>query len=258
MDNKLKLAGYCRVSTDLQSDNGTIEIQEHALNEFALANGHELVKIFKDEGVSGGLANRPGLAELFSFLEANEEIDACIIFKLDRLARDLYLQEHLIKKLEQLDKKLISTKEKDLDSDDPMRKAFRQFMGIVSELEKAFITLRLSAGRINKAHKGFHAGGAIALGYKANDKDLVIDADKAGFIQGIFKLRFEFNFSYRQIAHKLNELKVPTSRGGKWYAGTVKYIVENPLYKGELNYSTKKVIRDDLAIITSNLKEEIA
>jgi hypothetical protein len=41
----------------------------------------------------------------------------------------------------------------------------------------------------------------------------------------------------------LNERKIPTARSGKWYAGTVKYILENPLYKGHLNYSGEKVKR---------------
>ena len=50
--------------------------------------------------------------------------------------------------------KLISIKELNLESGDPMRKAFRQFMGIVSELEKSFITMWLSGGRINKARNG--------------------------------------------------------------------------------------------------------
>ena len=152
-----KLIGYCRVSTDNQKEEGTIEIQEHALREHAEAKGYNLVTIFRDNGVSGGLENRPGLVELFSYLESNKETDGVLIYKLDRLARDLYIQEHLIKKLEMLHKSILSTKERDLDSNDPMRKAFRQFMGIVSELEKAFITMRLSGGRFNKARKR-HAG----------------------------------------------------------------------------------------------------
>ena len=52
-----------------------------------------------------------------------------------------------------------------------MRKAFRQFIGIVSELEKAFITMRHNGGRINKAQKGGYAGGATALGYKTKNKN---------------------------------------------------------------------------------------
>ncbi len=92
---RLRLVGYARVSTDNQAQEGTIEIQKLALSEYAKAQGHELVKVFSDEGVSGGLENRPGLAELFDYLERDQDTDGVLIFKLDRLARDLMIQENL-------------------------------------------------------------------------------------------------------------------------------------------------------------------
>ncbi len=247
-----KIIGYCRVSTDNQKDEGTIDLQRQALKEYADAKGYELVKIFEDEGVSGGLEDRAGLAELFSFLEdkENKGVEAVLIFKLDRLARDLYIQEHLIKKLEALSVGLISTKEADLASDDPMRKAFRQFMGIVSELEKSFITMRLSGGRINKIkNKKTYAGGGIALGYSTIDKDLVIDTAGADTIRQIFKMKRYGKKGLREIARTLNEQGVATARGGKWHAGTIKYILANPLYKGVMEYSGIEVKRADLALL---------
>ena len=167
MKELIRLVGYARVSTDRQKEEGTIEIQEKALKEYVDKSDYELVRIFKDEAISGSseLENRPGLAELFNYLEDNKDIKGVLIYKLDRLARDLYIQEYSIKKLELLNKELISIKEPDLSSKDPMRKAFRQFMGIISELEKAFITMRLLAGRINKAQKGGFSGGSTAMGY---------------------------------------------------------------------------------------------
>lgn len=249
MDIKLKLAGYCRVSTDNQREEGTIELQENALRDFAYCNNYELVQVFRDDGVSGSLENRPALVELFNFLEVNKEVEGVLIFKLDRLARDLYIQEHLIKKLEQLGKKLISTKEKDLASDDPMRKAFRQFMGIVSELEKAFITMRLSGGRINKAKKGGHAGGSVPLGYRAKNKELEIDAEQAALVRLIFSMKFDRKLGLRKIAKMFNEKNIPTARGGRWYASTVKYIVENPLYKGLVAYKNVNAKREELALV---------
>ena len=249
MSNTLKLAGYCRVSTDNQKDEGTIELQENALKEFALTNGFELTRIFKDEGISGGLEERPGLVELFSFLEANESIDAVVIYRLDRLARDLYIQEHLIKKLELLGKKLISTKEKDLASDDPMRKAFRQFMGIVAELEKAFITMRLSGGRINKARKGKYAGGGVAIGYEVKDKDLQRDEKEMEIVRKIFVMRLVKELGIREIARRLTALQIPSPRGGLWHPSSVKYILDNPIYRGELVYKTERVNRQELALI---------
>ena len=246
-----KIIGYCRVSTDNQKDEGTIDIQRQALKEYAELKDYELVKTFDDEGVSGGLEDRAGLAEMFSFLEdkENKEVEAVLIFKLDRLARDLYIQEHLIKKLESLGKGIISTKEADLDSDDPMRKAFRQFMGIVSELEKAFITMRLSGGRISKIKtKSLYAGGGVALGYTSKDKDLVIDEKQAETIKRIFKMKRHQRKGLIEIARVLNEQGIPTARGGEWHAGTIKYILANPLYKGVMEYSGIEAKRADLAI----------
>lgn len=244
-----KLVGYCRVSTDNQKEEGTVEIQEIALQEYCTNNGHQLVNVFKDEGVSGGLEDRPALAEMFSYLETHKETEGILIYRLDRLARDLYIQEHLIKKLEMLHKSILSVKEPNLDSSDPMRKAFRQFMGIVAELEKAFITMRLSGGRINKARKGGYAGGGVAFGYKAKDKNLEINDKDILTIRKIFYLRQQKKFGFRQIATLLNEERIPTSRGKRWYASTVRYILNNHLYKGRIEYHGLKSKRDDLKVV---------
>jgi len=244
-----KLIGYCRVSTDNQKEEGTIEIQEHALREHAEAKGYNLVTIFRDNGVSGGLENRPGLVELFSYLESNKETDGVLIYKLDRLARDLYIQEHLIKKLELLQRSILSVQEPNLDSNDPMRKAFRQFMGIVSELEKAFITMRLSGGRFNKARKGGFAGGSVPFGYSSEDKSLKIDDVAIKVVREIFHLKRYNRMGLREIARHLNENNVPTARGGKWHAGTVRYILKNELYKGRVIYKEVSSDRQDLRII---------
>lgn len=252
LPTRKQVIGYCRVSTDNQKDEGTISLQRQALKDFAELKGLELVKTFEDEGVSGGLEDRPALAEMFNFLEdkKNKGIGGVLIYKLDRLARDLYIQEHLIKKLEALSKELISTKEPDLASDDPMRKAFRQFMGIVAELEKAFITMRLSGGRINKIkHKNKYAGGGIALGYNTKGKDLIIDDRHAGTVRRIFKMRRSNHKSLCEIARALNAESIPTARGGKWHAGTIKYILANQLYKGVMGYSGIEAKRSDLAIL---------
>jgi len=242
-----RLVGYCRVSTDNQKEEGTIEIQERALAEYAKNNGYELVKVFKDDGVSGGLEARPGLAEMFSYLESENSIHAVLIYKLDRIARDLYIQELIVKKLEMLQKTILSVKERDLDSKDPMRKAFRQFMGIVAELEKAFITMRLSGGRLNKARKGGYSGGRVPLGYIAENKNLEIDANNLETIRTIFRLRRK-KVGLRDIARHLNTNGYSTARGGSWYAGTVRYIVRNRIYRGRMTYKNIVAPRKDLKI----------
>jgi len=53
----------------------------------------------------------------------------------------------------------------------------------------------------------------------------------------------------REIARELNEKGVPAARGSKWYAGTIKYILENTLYKGIAHYKENNVKNKDLALI---------
>lgn len=258
--NILRLVGYCRVSTDNQAQEGTIEIQKLALSEYAEAQGHELVKVFSDEGVSGGLENRPGLAELFDYLETDQETDGVLIFKLDRLARDLMIQENLIRDIEKRGKRLLSAKEPDLDSKDPTRVFIRQVLGATSQYEKAMITMRLSGGRIHKARKGGHAGGSAALGYITKNHDLRIDQEQAETVKLIFHLRRygrgknHKRLSLAAIAHELNARGIPTARGGRYHASTVKYILDNPVYKGQLEYKGEKAQRKDLALVGNKLR----
>ena len=258
----MKLVGYARVSTDNQKDEGTITIQHSALAGYAKQHGHTLLQVFSDEAVSGAkdLAHRPALATLFDFLDAHPDTDGVLIYKLDRLARDLYVQEHIIRKLQEKDFRLLSIKEPDLDSKDPMRKAFRQFSGIVSELERAFIAMRLQDGRMKKARAGGYAGGGRAIGYRRNveldslgkvtRKDLRIDEDAAATVQRIFDMHAQGG-TLNGIARTLNRENVPTARGGKWYARTVKYILENPVYTGRLSYGGETAERADLALVNA-------
>ncbi|MCK4252420.1 recombinase family protein [candidate division WOR-3 bacterium] len=52
----------------------------------------------------------------------------------------------------------------------------------------------------------------------------------------------------REIARGLNEKGVPTTRGCEWYTGTIKYILENPLYRGIAHYKENSVKNKDLAL----------
>ncbi len=56
--------------------------------------------------------------------------------------------------------------------------------------------------------------------------------------------------SYRAIANQLNLHGIGSPSGGqKWFAGTVRYLLMNPLYKGELVYKEFRTVRNDLAIV---------
>jgi site-specific DNA recombinase len=229
---------YYRVSTDLQKEEGTIEVQKMKVREFATKNGYVITSEFSDDGVSGGLAERPGLKQLLDTLTGTEA-NYILIYKLDRLARDLYIQEGLIKEFNKTNKELISTLEPDLDGSDPFRKAFRQMLGVFSEFEKAMIALRLEGGRERKAKNGGWHGGKI-YGYDNQDGDLIINQVEAEVVNMILKLR-KSKKSYKKIAQELTAMNKITKRGNAiWRSSSIKKIVNNPIYKkGLITYKGK-------------------
>jgi Site-specific recombinases, DNA invertase Pin homologs len=243
-----KAIAYYRVSTELQKEEGTIEVQKMKVREFALKNEYLIVSEFSDDGFSGGLSDRPGLKELLDSLSTTEA-EHIIIYKLDRLARDLYIQEGLIKEFNKNSKQLISTLEPDLDGSDPFRKAFRQMLGVFSEFEKAMIAIRLEGGRERKAKNGGWHGGKI-YGYDNNEGSLIINKNEAETIQLIFKLR-KSKKSFKFIANELTKNNTPTKRGkDKWSASTIKKMISNPIYKkGIISYKGERYLSSSEVII---------
>jgi len=217
---KTKIVGYKRESTE--------KIQENALREYAEAHGYELIEIFSDEGISGALENRPGLSQLFEYLETHKNIDGVLIYELDSLTTDIYLQEYLIKQFNIRGKKVFSIKEPDLESKNAMRFAYRMTMNIVSEIEESFIAMRLSADRTKKA---------------------CIYPNQIYLVKIIFFMKNQGK-EPRVIAQELNSKNIPTIDGKeRWNAATVQKIIENPIYAGYSIYQNKKPERKELAFM---------
>jgi DNA invertase Pin-like site-specific DNA recombinase len=93
----MRVAAYLRVSTDRQAEKGLgLQVQEQAIRTWAKAEKHRVVRWDRDEGVSGsnGLEARENLLSALAALQAGE-VEAIVVYRLDRLARDLVVQESL-------------------------------------------------------------------------------------------------------------------------------------------------------------------
>jgi DNA invertase Pin-like site-specific DNA recombinase len=147
--------GYVRVSSSGQADESKdgVPRQKAAIRKWAAANGVRIVRWFEDS-VSGkkDLDNRPALQELMAALHGNG-VQLVVIEKLDRLARDLMIQESIIADLFRYEFELVSVTEPDLCSNDPTRKLMRQILGAFSEYEATMIALKLRGARVRAAAK---------------------------------------------------------------------------------------------------------
>jgi DNA invertase Pin-like site-specific DNA recombinase len=211
----VKAFAYLRVSGRSQVDGDGFERQATAICRHANGNGIEIVQVFEEKAVSGATEwdNRPAWVEMISALNGVRTI---VIERLDRLARDLMVQEHIIADLKQRGIELISTAEPDLGSEEPTRILMRQIMGAVAQYDKAMIVLKLRGARQRKKAATGRCEGAKPFG---------LAPDEQHVLQVITGLR-DKGMSTPDIAACLNRGKYATkSQRGQWFASTVARIL---------------------------------
>ncbi len=230
----MKLVAYLRVSTDAQTDGLGLDIQEATITKWADAHGHKIAETFTDAGVSGsnGLDTRAGLGLALDVLK-KREADGLVVYRLDRLARDLIVQETLLAELRRMGADMFSTSEAEGqyltdDPADPSRKMIRQVLGAVAEYERSMIALRLRSGRARKASDGGFAGGTPPYGFKSSGGELVPVADEQIALTRIRNLRAaDPPLSYEKIAQMLNDAGIPPRRGERWHKAVVARIANH-------------------------------
>lgn len=86
----LKAIIYCRVSSDKQVREGHgLEGQEKRCRDYAIAKGYEVIRVFRDAGVSGSLTNRPAMQALINYLREMRFSDVVVIVDdIKRFARN--------------------------------------------------------------------------------------------------------------------------------------------------------------------------
>lgn len=223
--------GYVRVSTVEQTHGLGLDVQREAIRDHCKAAGLRLVRIEHDEGVSGsnGLDTREGLAHVLAALEGRDrEADVLVVYRLDRLARDLVVQETTIARLDAAGIDVLSVTEPDVkaDNDDPTRTLIRQVLGAISQYEAAVIRARMEAGKAAKAARGGYVGGRPPFGYRAVGGDLSPDPTEQATIARARQLR-EGGASLRMIASTLTrEDHMPRSREGVWHPTMVARLLD--------------------------------
>src|SRR5690348_6229657 len=123
----LKAFSYLRVSGKAQVSGDGFPRQRQAIKTYAAANGYRIVKEWRDEGVSGAIEtlDRPGFQAMLAAMLANG-VRTVLVEALDRLARDLMVQEAAIATMRKNGITLISVREPDLCATDPTRTMLRQ------------------------------------------------------------------------------------------------------------------------------------
>lgn len=173
--------GYLRVSTEAQLDGMGLDIQRDAVTDLAAERDLDLDATFTDEGISGseGLDGRIGLAAALDWLTAHPGA-TLIIPRLDRLARDLMIQESILADIWRTGGHVLSCSETERtycqpdNPDDPARTLIRQVLGAVAAYERKMIRLRMTKGRRRLLDAQGWAGGPQPYGWSCPDERAVL------------------------------------------------------------------------------------
>jgi DNA invertase Pin-like site-specific DNA recombinase len=217
MASMTKAFAYLRVSGRGQIQGDGFPRQLAAIKSYAQVHELKLANVFREEGICGATesADRPAWSELMTALHA-DGVKMIIIEKLDRLARDLMVQEATIADLQKHGFTLISVAEPDLMATDPTRILMRQLMGAVAQYDKSQIVLKLRGARQRMKAKTGRCEGRKPYGTREGEAD-VIERMRQLLSQGM---------ASRQIAAALSGDGVPTRTGSGWWRGcTVRRIL---------------------------------
>lgn len=213
----MKAFGYSRISSKAGLDGDGFERQRAAIDRYATEHGIEIVRVFEERAVCGDVEtmDRPVFIEMMSAL-LSDGVKTVVIERLDRLSRNLIVQETCVQDFIKEGITLLSADpaEVDLMASDPSRTLVRQIFGAIAQYDKAMLVAKLRAARVRAKAAGRKMEGQKPYGSRDGEHDVI------GRIKA---LRAE-DRSYESIANILNAEGI-RPRHGRWHATTVKRVL---------------------------------
>jgi len=198
------------------------------LESFCKFKGYEIIDYYTDAGISAKTGNhRPEFERLKNDIKA-KKINTIVALKLDRITRSIYDWENLMTFLDENDAYLDCVND-EINTTSANGKMISRLLMSVSQNEIERTSERTKIG-LAGAIKSGHIPHVAPLGYKHEDKRLVIDYATKDIVVRIFDLYYN-GYSYQKISNLFNEEKVLGK--DNWRDSTIVTILENEIYKGD-------------------------
>ena len=244
----LRVAGYVRVSSDEQVKGTSPSFQSDRIEKWCeMLTEEYTLDIFKDLGYSGKLTDRPSLQDMLDCVQRGE-YDVVIVWKLDRLARNLVLLLNIKGIMDSCGVRFVSFTES-VDTSTTYGKMMFNILGVVAEWERELIVERVKAGRQSKYKSGKWHSGRTPFGYDFDKekKTLAVNDAEATLVRRIFNYYVNDRMTMEEIGIKLtDETKSgPRGRSRAWFGSVIRRIIVRRAYIGELEINRHNADADD-------------
>lgn len=225
----MRIAAYCRVSTDREEQKDSLAHQKEFFLEYAKKNGYELFRLYADEGISGtSLKKRIEFQRLMQ--DAQMGLFEMVVVKdISRVARNTvdFLQSIRVLKSSGINVVFITANMTSLGDSEFILTIF----GAMAQEESGNLSKRVKWGKKINAKKGRVP--QRIFGYDRMDNfTLQINPMEAEVVRKIFRMYLKEGAGCRGISLALNADGAKTKFGCEWNPRGVRRILTNPIYCG--------------------------
>ncbi len=230
--SKLRVAAYCRVSTDSDEQKESLETQIKHYESYIKANpAWTFAGVFYDEGITGTKKEkRPELLRMISDCE-HGRIDYIVTKSISRFARNTTDCLELVRKLQKLGIFIYFEKE-NIETGEMESELMLSILSGLAENESASIAENNKWSIKHRFQNGTYKISCPPYGYDTVDGKLVINEAQAEIIRYIFSSILSGKGTSK-IANELNCRNIPSKKGGRWTSTTVRGMIGNEKYIGD-------------------------
>lgn len=262
---------YTRKSTEegLEQAFNSLDAQREACSAYISSQRHEgwveLRDAYDDGGFSGGTMERPGLKRLLADVQAGR-VDVIVVYKVDRLTRALSDFAKIVEVLDARGASFVLVTQA-FNTTTSMGRLTLNVLLSFAQFEREVTGERIRDKIAASKKKGMWMGGPVPLGYRVEDRKLVIDEADASTVRHIFT-RYVALGSGRALIEELREQGYrtrirPHSKGGPpaggvpFSRGMLFAMLANRIYIGEIVHNGVSHIGEHAAIIPHTLWDDV-
>ena len=247
--------GYARYSTDKQTDS-SIEQQFEEIKKYCERNNHTIIKLYSDSAISGQKDDRENFQKMIDDCIKKKEVQAILVWKLDRFARNRYDSSIYKNKLKNAGIRVISITQ-NID-DTPEGIILEGLLEAMDEYYCANLSANVKRKLYQNAELCKFNGGFPPLGYDIDEnKNYIINEKEAKIVREMFDL-YEEGKSLIEITKIFNEKGYKTKNGTEFKKNSLYDMIGNERYAGYYIYRktknhNKRITRDDILKIEDGI-----
>ncbi|MGC4026322.1 MAG: recombinase family protein [Mesorhizobium sp.] len=245
---RLRCAVYTRKSTEegLDQEFNSLDAQREACVAYIASQAglgwKPVVDRYDDGGISGGTMERPALQRLLKDIGAGK-IDVVVVYKIDRLTRSLMDFSKIVEIFDGHGVSFVSVTQQ-FNTTTSMGRLTLNVLLSFAQFEREVTAERIRDKIAASKKKGMWMGGVVPLGYRVENRKLLVEPQEAETVRHLFRRYVELRsvraLSEEAIASGLIGKTAERKRSGNAFGrGNLYHLLSNPVYLGKIRHRDK-------------------